>query len=722
MSEYDTGLLGWLPLNDRLNDSMQRAFGAAMKAGKDEVGIEHLLAAFLEDIDANIYFAQRDVDRGELRKFCVSQIGADAVEDAISGVEVARQPATRAAPAVQLTATPTQATAPQPSSHYTSHTPTPVTYEGTSAHNGVNGTSYNSATGSSGSAASAYNGETDAHSSSATSYNNGAADYNGAAPDSHYGTRETQSQSYNGGVNGATSTASSSSYHYSRSSWSKPASSTSPYHRPKLYNDGARSASSFGAHTTSPTQSLTVAQSDAAQSPAVQPTATPASTPQPVAVHSTAIQPSLTSAQATKEDKKRPRPAAALRRVMAQASDFAECAENDEINSQTVIRAIAVDPDTNSGRFLRAYLKQKDIGSSTLGRRAAEDKSEEMEAVRAAAEHAAMKAERVRQSAAEQSPPAFEVITKSCETIINLLQRELQKDIRYRLATDLSDFLNARETGGALVAHESSHLSDAAHPILRTAESELRSDPDFQAYEQLRNTLRALKMIEGPLQDRLGRLQNVHDEHGHIIRSIKQLLDLQPIVDFRDDEYPDTRSDYHSSYEAGSQTPLEEAYGFAQGERQSHQYHDETSSFVMIDEEQPKWTYNLDTSVLDEETDTADVHKEKKRGFLSKLFTWRRGSDTQATQQLPEEDADDIPFKYEGVKSTTASSETEAGEIYDSEGLTNNGFASAEPQQETIFPMSRQAPRSTLLHTSAIAVTLIAAGAVAAALRAHIVL
>ena len=673
MSAYSgIELLGWLPATERLKASLERAFTAAAQAGQGEaeqreVEIEHILAAFLEDIDANVYLATRNVDREELRKFCISQIGEagmPAADTALPDTALPQEDKTKN----ESVATPSTA-----GTEAIEH-PTPSQPAEQSAYPASSPqTAYASST----SQPSSYTGTSTEHSS-------------------HHN-RDTPTQGYSGG---ATSPSTNNSYSYNRDSWSHSALS-SPYHRPKTYGDthsasSVRSSSAFGAHSTSSAY------------------AQPANTSTIKATNA------YTSVN--------PKPSAALRRMMAQASDLTEAEGRDEIDSETVVRAIAVDTETNSGRFLRGYLKIRDIGEASIGRKAADARAEEIAAAHAAAEQAAQQA-RHSQTAAEQQP-AFDVIVKRSETIMQLLQRELQKDIRYRLANDLTDFLSARETG-ALVAHEGSHLRNSAHPILHAAESELRSDPNFQAHEQLRNTLRAINVVQRALQDRLLRLQDVHGDSSPIVKAVQQLVDLQSVVDRHEAPYQEATSDTasynHSQYKTSEQTLLEQTSAAMQPEPQNEYY---DASYVMVDEDQQHNTTvkNVDANETLAQT-TTKVSKEKKQSFFRQLFSWRKVSaaaqQTHETQMAYEEHNNSVQQEAELTTATATHNASAAGDDTTTAReweQTQDQSSTETSQTGSRYANKHNTSRSTLLHTSTIAFTLIAAGAVALALTANSIL
>ncbi|MEL6747693.1 MAG: hypothetical protein AAFO79_07775, partial [Pseudomonadota bacterium] len=74
MRHYQIEMLGWLDLSDRLTVSLQRAFAAADRAEQTEVVAEHVLSAFLEDVEARDYFARQRADVAGIKRHCVGQV------------------------------------------------------------------------------------------------------------------------------------------------------------------------------------------------------------------------------------------------------------------------------------------------------------------------------------------------------------------------------------------------------------------------------------------------------------------------------------------------------------------------------------------------------------------------------------------------------------------------------------------------------------------------
>ena len=67
MTEQAIDFLGWLPMSDRLRGSLLRAQEEASESRAAEISIEHLLRAFDEDVDVNVYLARCGVEQGLTR-------------------------------------------------------------------------------------------------------------------------------------------------------------------------------------------------------------------------------------------------------------------------------------------------------------------------------------------------------------------------------------------------------------------------------------------------------------------------------------------------------------------------------------------------------------------------------------------------------------------------------------------------------------------------------
>lgn len=631
VSQYNIELLGWLPIKDRLKTSLERAFTAAARANQETVEIEHLLAAFLEDIDANVYFATRKVDREELRKFCISRIGMSAMHEAVD--YGAHANAKTQAEIEKINA------APQASQDSNGFSP-------------------------------------------ASSYNGAAA----APPQGAYNGYENHSQNYNATLNNnRTAGGNSFAYNaYTRDSWSNPSASSSSLHRHIAYA-GAPAGSALSSSSFPPALPASSAQQMAS-----------------VTVHL--------------------RPSSALRRVMAQASDFAERDGLDLIDSETVIKAIAVDVETSSGNFLRGYLKAKEIGSASIGRQAAKERDAEQAAAREALDQALLKA-KINKSAPDQ--PAFDIVIKHAEEVMQLLQRELQKDMRYRLANDLSDFLTSRDTN-ALVTNDGAHLGRAAHPILCMAESELRTNPSFQAHEQLHNTLRAFNMIQSTLNERLVRLQEVYDEGTPIIEAINRLIKLQPVVEthtnsYYADQYKDTiatalSSDHKADQKVWDETAADKDYAAVQEQLQQNYYE---KSFSMVNEATQSDGNKEAGTKAPEDKFISDNPKDEKSDHWRWLFSWRKKSaDMQPTHLEPSPPVSTQVHSVEhSVEEAAELSSCNSANTHRDEDFHNPSTGAPASsdwlQSEADNPAAQRkvlwhnSSRPTLLHTAVITFTLI---------------
>ncbi|MEO1608179.1 MAG: hypothetical protein AAFR90_02335 [Pseudomonadota bacterium] len=625
VSQYNIELLGWLPIKDRLKASLERAFTAAAKANQATVEIEHLLAAFLEDIDANVYFAKRGIEPEELRKFCINRIGMPAMRELVDA-----------------------------STHANAKTQDEIEKIDTSSQEAIG--------------------------FSPAPYNNGAgsAPPQNAYPQDAYNGYENQSQNYTATLN-SNRTAGSNNFSYNaytRDSWSNPSASPSSLHRHTAYA-GAPASSTRSSSSFAPALPASSAQQMAS-----------------VTVH--------------------PKPSPALRRVMAQASDFAERDGLDLIDSETAIKAIAVDAETSSGIFLRSYLKAKEIGSASIGHQAAKERDAERAAAREALDQALLKA-KINKSAPDQS--AFDNVIKHAEKVLQLLQQELQKDMRYRLANDLSDFLTSRDTN-ALVTHDSAHLGRAAHPILRMAEAELRTNPSFQAHEQLHNTLQAFNMIKTTLNERLVRLQKVYDEGTPIIEAINKLIELQPVVEthtnsYYADQHEDTVATALSSdHEVSADTAADKAYAAVQEQLHQNYYKE---SFLMV-KEAAQSDCNKESGTKDPEDEfTSDNSKDGKNAYWHWLLGWRKKSaDTQPTHL--ESSSPPVSTQVRSVEAADLPSYNSANTHHDEDLNNPPTGASARNdglKSETDNPADqrnvlwRNSSRPTLLHTVVITFTLI---------------
>ncbi|MCI4664359.1 MAG: hypothetical protein MRY74_06520 [Neomegalonema sp.] len=460
-------LLGWLPKTHRLEASLKAAFETAKRAAKDEVAVEHFLAALLEDVDAAVYFATRGVEIERLRTFCRQKIGEAAMpQPAVLNME----PAAETAPAPKADA-PAQ---PQPSAPFGSPRQTAAPLDGLSA--------AHAALRSAASEPHARSGYRLGDSSESYSRNGGYDNGYGAAArptnghDADHGVdRDRFRSDYDrqdgyGGSNvrlGATP-----SYHYS-----PPA-------------PGASHTNSAGA--ADPTRPAPAAQ--------------------------------------TAPEKRPPAPSRGLRRLMAQASELAELAGADEVNSELAVRAIALDETSDAGQALRAQLSEKERLS--LRPKTAHELEAEASRARQTAEMARI-AKQAQNAVA--SEPAFASIVNRSENVMTLLQDELQKDRRYRIANDLAAFVTSREPE-ELMTGEGVNLGESALPILRATRDELLRDPQFRAFEQVRTSLKIIKGEQAQVHHALALLTA---DNAQLSKAVHSLIVLQrPAAETESGEQP----------------------------------------------------------------------------------------------------------------------------------------------------------------------------------------
>lgn len=442
-------LLGWTPLTRRLKASLSSAFVSADKAGEAEVGVEHVLAAMLEDVDATVFFATRKVELEPLRAYCRGKIGVEAMlspdaETSTATVKPERAPA------------PQQAASLGDADSFFGGRSEPATHAP-----GSNGfASDANGFGSNGLSASGYAAGSTGRHGAATGYyagsngQNGASNGFGASESGHeggYAPRAPQSARFAEAVKDAAG------YEYAAP---RPAPTAS-------YAPNEQRGASQGFFTRGEPSRVETARADVA------------SRSEAKAAADSAAGPLATSR--------------ALRKLMARASEFTERLKREETSSDIVVRAMADDAGSEIGRLLRGMLAPEDIAPPKPAGLPVATKQPE-----------ASEKKKEKEKAAE---PAFSAIVAQSETLLRVLQGELQKDMRYRIANDLAAFVTSREPS-ELVTGDGQNLGESALPILRATRNELLRDPQFRAFEQVRASLKTIRQEQDLVRDALRRLES----------------------------------------------------------------------------------------------------------------------------------------------------------------------------------------------------------------------
>lgn len=486
MSGSVMSLLGWLPASEHLAKSLEGALKAARETSQEEVSVSHVLAALIEDTDAVEYLASHRVERKALREFCENRIGKTATDLAARG---AREVGT--AKAASPSASATRATAaPVPSTSHSTAPQPAATSSGNGYYGGyANGTA-SPATTSHGYASSTSSSNGYGHSDGY----NGSSGY-GATSSGYRGTSEAGADTHTGsyasnGYDSASNTTPSWSRSSATDSWSSKTASNGYGQTP------ATAHHTTPHHTAAPEPTSELADDDQSDVGALEVV-----------------------------------PSSSLRRVMALASQLAEAEpdvadQSKQIDSKTVIRAIALDGKTATGRHLKLLLPAAEI--ALAGRLLSQGKGQ-------AAPANADGSEKAEKPKAKKQPPqpAFDIVHQRTRALMKLLERELQRDYRYRLSNDLATFVESqnRMIGYDGQAGNSSHIVSTAMEVVSNAKAELGRDPAYRAFQQVAATSDALLQNQARLHDELQRLLAARRpaEDEEIVKVIAEIIKLPEI-------------------------------------------------------------------------------------------------------------------------------------------------------------------------------------------------
>lgn len=485
MSQSVMHLLGWLPTTERLKSSLDRAQQAAKRADHEKVTTAHVLASLLEDTDAVAFLARSGVDLQNLRDFCVGTLG--------------EQPSTGKSDVSD-----------------DSPRPAPRTDKST-ANQAANGTS-------------------------TTSIQHGFR----AAPGSHSAPSQPVSAPYGHGHLTAGYDASGAGY----SGYGSPR----PSEAPSFDGSSAGNGYAIAAHATSSYTAASGSDTSARTPSSWSRTSTadwggssdlyhqPASLDHASSGYRVAAQaaPAPTSQASQTLADAGPEPSRELRRMMARASEMAELDQRDVVTSEIVVRAIASDPSTRSGRHLRLLL-----GAPEPEAKAKADQKQQSARTPAEAEPADQKSKAEQQAKgreqkdkpAEPLPPAFDLLRARASRLQKLLERDLQRDYRYRLANDLETFVeNRSRTGHA--GRDAYRVISTALEVVVNAKGELSVDPTYRAFQQMLATSSAMLANQAQLRDEFMRLlaaKGYKDDH-EIVRALRDLIDVPELPDPADFE------------------------------------------------------------------------------------------------------------------------------------------------------------------------------------------
>ena len=232
----------------------------------------------------------------------------------------------------------------------------------------------------------------------------------------------------------------------------------------------------------------------------------------PIAYHDGYAGGSNYAASATRRS--RATPSRAVRRLMARASEMAERSGSDVVGGELVAQAVALDGGTETGRLLQRLLPGRELAKLRAVH----------EPERRAAEECAAEAKRKKTTPPKEA--AFEALVKRVEELLHTLHRELQKDVRYRIANDLSAFLSNRQ--GDAGGYAGGELKNSALPILHATRAELDRDPQFRALERMRVALRAIRGEESEVRRALAELMRhgLLEQEGALTKAVRALVKL----------------------------------------------------------------------------------------------------------------------------------------------------------------------------------------------------